>query len=77
MEADPSEGFEVLLAELEKRVRRLEGGELSLDDALTLFEQGVDLARRCHERLEAAEQRVARLVRTGSGIAEQALPDVD
>lgn len=72
-----SDGFESALAELEKRVRRLEAGELSLEDALTQFEEGVELARRCHERLEAAEQRVSRLVRGGAGIDEHAVPDVE
>jgi exodeoxyribonuclease VII small subunit len=71
------QGFEAALAELERRVRRLEGGEVSLDEALTLFEEGVELARTCHERLEEAEQRVSRLSRGPSGIEEQPLPDVD
>jgi exodeoxyribonuclease VII small subunit len=71
------EGFESALSELEKRVRALEAGELSLEDALTLFEEGVVLARTCHERLESAEARVSKLVRTGTGIDDQPLPDVD
>ena len=66
-------GFEASLAELEKRVRQLEGGDLTLEQALALFEEGVELARTCHERLEAAEQRVARLVRGPAGIEEQPL----
>lgn len=78
MDAEPAgDGFESALAELEKRVRRLEAGELTLEDALTQFEEGVELARRCHERLEAAEQRVSRLVRGASGIDERAVPDVE
>ncbi|MEZ4240971.1 MAG: exodeoxyribonuclease VII small subunit [Myxococcota bacterium] len=77
MSEEAGEGFEAALAELEKRVRALEGGDLSLEDALTLFEEGVALARTCHERLESAEDRVAKLVRTGSGIEDQPIPDVD
>jgi exodeoxyribonuclease VII small subunit len=72
---EDSPGFEAALAELEKRVRQLEGGDLTLEQALALFEEGVELARTCHERLEAAEQRVARLVRGPAGIEEQPLPD--
>jgi exodeoxyribonuclease VII small subunit len=72
-----AEGFEGALAELEKRVRRLEAGDVSLEDALTLFEEGVDLARTCHERLEAAEQRVSRLVRGSGGIDEHPVSDLE
>lgn len=78
METDPAaQGFENALAELEKRVRRLEGGDISLEDALSLFEEGVELARTCHERLEAAEQRVSRLVRGATGIDEHPVSDIE
>lgn len=70
-------GFEEALAELERRVKRLEGGDLSLEESLRLFEEGVELARACHEQLEAAEQRVSQLVRGPKGIDERPLPDVD
>lgn len=69
--SEPEQGFEQALGLLEDRVRRLEGGELSLEEALTLFEEGVELARTCHEQLEAAEQRVATLVRGPKGIEER------
>lgn len=68
---DAEQGFEQALTQLEERVRRLEGGDLALEDALQLFEEGVELARTCHERLEAAEQRVATLVRGPRGIEER------
>ena len=67
--------FEHSLEELETRVRRLEAGEIPLDEALRLFEEGVGLARTCHEQLDAAEQRVAMLVQGGKGIEERDLPD--
>ncbi|MEQ1570791.1 MAG: exodeoxyribonuclease VII small subunit [Myxococcota bacterium] len=70
-------GFEGALQELEKRVRLLEAGDLSLEQALALFEEGVELAHACHERLEAAEQRVSKLVRGPDGISEQPVPDGD
>lgn len=78
MPSDPSAdgtSFEASLAELEQRVKRLEGGDLPLEEALALFEQGVALAQRCHEQLEAAEQRVSQLVRGGRGIEDRPLPD--
>lgn len=68
--------FERALAELEQRVRRLEAGDLALEEALRLYEQGVELARTCHEKLEAAEQRVSQLVRGARGIDERPLPDL-
>lgn len=67
--------FEESLSELEKRVRRLEAGDVPLDEALRLFEEGVKLAESCHEQLEAAEKRVAALVRTREGIGERDIPD--
>jgi exodeoxyribonuclease VII small subunit len=72
-----TEGFESSLEQLEKRVRTLEGGDVSLEEALRLFEEGVDLARTCHEQLEAAEQRVAALTRGATGIEERPLSDVE
>ncbi|MSQ02116.1 MAG: exodeoxyribonuclease VII small subunit [Myxococcales bacterium] len=50
--------FEQALRQLEERVQKLESGDLPLDDALRLFEDGVALVRQCHERLDAADARV-------------------
>jgi exodeoxyribonuclease VII small subunit len=73
--SDEQPGFEASLTELEKRVRRLEQGDVPLEEALRLFEEGVALARSCHEQLEAAEKRVAALTRGGQGIEERPLPE--
>ncbi len=74
---DEARGFEETLAELEKRGRRLESGEVPLEEALQLFEEGVNLARTCHEQLEAAEKRVSALSRGSSGIEERAVNETD
>ena len=50
--------LEKSLAELESLVERLEGGELSLEDALKEFERGVKLTRECQTALKDAEQKV-------------------
>src|SRR5439155_18005849 len=50
--------FETALKRLEEIVTRLENGELTLDSALQLFEEGIKLSRFCHTRLEEAERRV-------------------
>ncbi len=60
-------GFEEALTALEDRVRRLESGAAGLEEALALYEEGVALARACHERLEAAEMRVAALSQGPAG----------
>lgn len=72
-QSGPQTAFETALSELERRVRRLESGDVTLDEALALFEEGVELARTCHERLEEAEQRVSRLSRGPAGIEEDPL----
>ena len=55
----PSElSFEQALAELEKIVSKMESGELSLEQALATHKRGLELARFCQQRLEAAQQQV-------------------
>lgn len=61
------ESFEASLQELERVVDRLEGGELSLEEALQCFEQGVKSAARCRETLKAVEMRVELLLKDRSG----------
>jgi exodeoxyribonuclease VII small subunit len=55
--------FERSLARLEEIVRRLESSNLSLDDAMKLFEEGVALTRDCQKQLEEAEGRVEILLK--------------
>jgi exodeoxyribonuclease VII small subunit len=50
--------FEQALAELEKIVDRMESGELSLEQALATHKRGLELARHCQQRLEAAREQV-------------------
>lgn len=68
-------GFEAALAELERRVRLLEGGEIPLEEALRHYEEGVSLARECHAYLEAAETRVVALREGARGYDEDPLPE--
>lgn len=46
-------------------MRTLESGDLSLEDSLKAFEEGVQIARACQGHLTAAEQRVEQLIRGG------------
>jgi exodeoxyribonuclease VII small subunit len=54
----PAPSFEKALAELEKIVARMESGELSLEQALESHRRGLELARYCQQKLEAAQQQV-------------------
>jgi exodeoxyribonuclease VII small subunit len=59
--------FERSLARLEEVVRRLESPQLSLDDAMKLFEEGVELSRECQKQLEEAEGKVEILLKKADG----------
>jgi exodeoxyribonuclease VII small subunit len=54
--------FEDALAELEQIVRRLEGGQVKLDEAILSYERGAQLKRHCENKLNEAQQRVDRIV---------------
>ncbi|HLT99357.1 MAG TPA: exodeoxyribonuclease VII small subunit [Burkholderiaceae bacterium] len=56
--ADLPRDFESALAELEALVVKMEDGALSLDDSLISYQRGVELARICQQRLDAAEEQV-------------------
>jgi exodeoxyribonuclease VII small subunit len=72
----PVETFESCLDELEKVVRELEGGDLTLDRSLELFERGMGLSDSCRKQLEEAETRVDMLIRReGKMTAEPFRPD--
>jgi exodeoxyribonuclease VII small subunit len=50
--------FEAAIAELDSIVKKLEEGDLALEQSLALYERGVQLSRFCHARLEEAERRI-------------------
>ncbi|MFT7490439.1 MAG: exodeoxyribonuclease VII small subunit [Pseudohongiellaceae bacterium] len=54
--------FEASLATLDGLVNKLEGGELSLEESLSAFEQGINLTRQCQQHLTDAEQKVSMLI---------------
>jgi exodeoxyribonuclease VII small subunit len=54
--------FEEALAELEQIVRRLEGGQVKLDEAIQSYERGAQLKQHCERKLNEAQQRVDRIV---------------
>jgi exodeoxyribonuclease VII small subunit len=63
-EAAPT--FEAALDQLQQTVKKLESGELSLDQALKSFEEGVKLTRLCQDQLVAAEKKVDVLMKANA-----------
>jgi exodeoxyribonuclease VII small subunit len=64
--------FESALKSLEDIVSQLEAGDLTLDRALELFEQGVRISRFCNAKLEEAERKVETLIRNADGTLAEA-----
>ena len=54
--------FEKTFTELEKLVKKMEGGDLSLEESLKYFERGMLLTKNCQQALNKAEQKVRRLL---------------
>ena len=67
--------FEEALEELESVVERLESGELSLEDSLTAFEQGVRLVNFCNQKLNEVEKKIELLVKDKDGQLQLRLLD--
>jgi len=57
-----NQNFESSLAELEEIVNKMENGDLTLEESLQAFEQGVKLTKDCQKALKTAEQKVNKLV---------------
>jgi exodeoxyribonuclease VII small subunit len=60
--------FEDAMKELEDIVKRLESGDLSLEESIKLFEKGMALSKYCSDKLEEAEKKVSLLVKDEGGI---------
>jgi len=63
----PQPGFEEAMKRLETIVEELESGELSLEDSISRYEEGVRLSRRLTQTLDEAEKRIERLVESEGG----------
>ena len=69
--------FEASLKKLETLVETMEAGELSLEESLKAFQEGIALTRACQKALADAEQTVAQLVETSHGIESQPFESPD
>ena len=59
--------FEKALADLENIVQRLDENDISLDESLSLFEEGIKLSRFCSQKLDSVEDKVEILLRDDEG----------
>lgn len=73
----PEPSFESALERLEGIVRKLESGELPLDDSLAAFEEGVRLSTFCHKRLDEVEKKVQLLLADGARVPFEGLDTQD
>lgn len=62
MAAKKNYPFETSLEKLEKLIEQMEDGDLTLEDSLKTFEEGIRLTRECQQALAAAEQKVKLLI---------------
>lgn len=67
MPREKKEKFEDALEKLEKIVTQLEEGDISLEESLKLFEEGIRLSRFCNQKLDEAEKRVEILLKDKDG----------
>jgi exodeoxyribonuclease VII small subunit len=63
--------FESALEKLETHVRTLEQGDLNLEESLSIFEEGMKLARFCTKKLDEAEQKIQILVEKDGGLLKE------
>lgn len=66
--------FEQAAAELEEIVKKLEKGELTLDESISCFQRGVELTKYCSRKLDEAERSITMLIEGENGVTEKELP---
>ena len=66
-----TKSFEEQIIELEEIVKILENGDAPLNEAVSLFEQGVKLSAKCHDQLEKAEQKIKILTENADGTVSE------
>jgi len=63
--------FEELIEKLEEITNKLEKEQLSLDESVKLFEEGIELSKKCDSKLEDAEKRITVLINKDNEIKEE------
>ena len=62
--------FEELMEKLEEMTAKLEKEQISLDDSVKLFEEGMNISKECNKKLEEAEKRITMLVESENGLKD-------
>ncbi|MDP4133264.1 MAG: exodeoxyribonuclease VII small subunit [Bacillota bacterium] len=63
--------FETMMKELENITKKLETGDLPLDEAMSLFEKGVKLTKECTGLLDKAQQKIVKITEMPDGSAKE------
>ncbi len=72
MMADTNEmSFEESMNKLEELVKKLEGGNLSLDESLSIYAEAVELRERCRKILDESERKVQKLMSAAEGLKKE------
>lgn len=66
--------FEQAMKELETIIDKLDGGDVPLEESITIYERGAALQRHCEDKLRQAEMRVQKIVARADGSAERTEP---
>ncbi len=66
-----ADNFETKMEQLEEIVKKLENGNLNLDDSVKEFEKGITLSKECNKVLEEAEKKISILINTNGEIKEE------
>lgn len=61
------DNFELNLKKLEELVKKLDSDELTLDESIALFEEGIKLSKKCSDKLESAERKINILLQDENG----------
>jgi exodeoxyribonuclease VII small subunit len=69
--------FEANMQDLADIVEKIEGGELSLEEAMQQFEKGIKLTKECHQALQTAEQKVKILLEQAGSYSLEEFADAD
>ncbi|MEK7727681.1 MAG: exodeoxyribonuclease VII small subunit [candidate division KSB1 bacterium] len=73
----PKPSFEEAMQRLDLIVKQLETGQVSLEESIRVFEEGVELYRFCSSRLQEVETKIERLVKTEQGFQLELLDEAE
>lgn len=71
MKEEKEKSFEEEMEKLETIVTELEKGDLSLDDSVKKFEEGINISKKCNEMLETAEKKISILLEKDGELKEE------